>query len=149
MLGRASVARQTGTLSIGLGVLYKACRQRRCVTHTVSPLTATTHLGMLPSAPGSGFGYLTHTPISEPGCDQRWSMEPRRKERATLRTSGPIESQKYLEELHWARIHNRGESDPSSRSWWPSAGTGDAVRGSRRGGPSVESAADRPGTRSV
>jgi hypothetical protein len=26
---------------------------------------------MLPSAPGSGFGCLTHTPISEPGCDQR------------------------------------------------------------------------------
>jgi hypothetical protein len=73
MLGRASVARQTGTHSIGLGVVFvvfKACRQRRCVTHTVSSLTATTRLGMLPYAPGSGFGYLTPTLIPEPGCDQ-------------------------------------------------------------------------------
>jgi hypothetical protein len=28
---------------------------------------------MLPYAPGSGFGYLTPTPISEPGCDHKAS----------------------------------------------------------------------------
>lgn len=71
MLWRASIAVQMGNVGIGLGVSFTAGRQVCPARQTTSPSAATTHLSMHPFAPGSGFGHLTPTPISEPGCDRR------------------------------------------------------------------------------